>query len=157
MITTIDGKTFHLQVETEADDELVSALYVHGLHLRYAGPTSTPNGKGKGWKVTGAKLEIDYTSPHSIRAEAGRELLRCFSQIVGLGLREAAVHSHVGANATNPQSHEQLAASLEELKLMLQALSAEVIEQKGRLQKVVGAHGDSFDVEPPIVAKTNDA
>lgn len=140
-ITTTDGKTFHLAGQTPEDLELLHALEMHGMHLRFAGVSRSPAGAAGGYVTSGATVQVDPNSPESLQADTGRKVLRAFSQLICLGLREAALHRHVGPNAAHPQPQEQLAAGLEQLQLMLKTVGDVVIQQEAVLKKMQSTHG----------------
>lgn len=143
--TTADGKTFVLAAQTAQDLELIHALDMHGMHLRFTGIGRTPV-QAAGFISTSATVQIDPNSAESLRADTGREVVRAFSQLIRLGLREAALHGHVGANAANPQAQEQLATILEQLQLMLKTLGDTILQQEAVFQKMQCTHGDASEV-----------
>lgn len=154
--TTLDGKTFQLSAETAEDFALVDALDMHGMHLLCLGISRSTAPNNAGFKSSGAVLSIDPASPESSRAQAGREMLRAFSQLVRLGLGEAAQHGHVSAPATNPQAQEQLATSLVQLQVVLESLREVVVQQEFVLKEMRSAHGDALNVKTDILANGAD-
>lgn len=150
-ISTSDGKTFQLTAITAEDHELMHALDMHGTHVRCTGMSKAPAKSGQGFISNSAILEIDPASAESIRADAGRQALRAFSQLIGLGLRQAAQHGHISAAPAHPQAQEQLATSLIELQVVAQALGEMVSQQKAVLQEMRGSHANPLCVETPIV------
>lgn len=108
--TTADGKNFTLIAQTANDFELMHALDMHGMHLRCTEIGRTPIAATAG-RVSGiAFLEIDPTSPQSIRAEAGRQALRSLGNLISLGMAEAAKHGNISPAPTQPQAQEGGAA-----------------------------------------------
>lgn len=148
--TTTDGKTFVLTGQSEQDFALIDALDLDGRHLRFTG-TGRTRAQTAGFVNISATLRVDPDSAESLRADTGREVVRAFSQLIRLGLREAALHGHVSTDAADPQAQEQFAASLEQFQLMLQAFGSVVVQQEAVLQKMRRAHGDAFEVVLPIV------
>lgn len=150
--TNLDGKHFLLSAETAEDFELMHALDMHGMHLRRAQMTRSKAPADGSFISTGAVLVIDPASPESSRADAGREALRAFSQLVRLALGEAAQHGLVGANPANPQAQEQLAASLVQLQVVMDAFREVVVQQEIVLKEMRRAHGGAQLVKTSILA-----
>lgn len=151
--TTLDGKAFQLSAETAEDLELIHALDMHGICLRCAQISRSKAPSGASYISTGAVLVIDRTSPESIRSDAGREALRAFSQLVCLGLAEAAQHGHVSAPATNPQAQEQLTSGFVQLQVVLNAFRDVVVQQEIVLKEMRSAHGETSNAKNAIVTE----
>ncbi len=150
--TTHDGKTFHLTAQTAEDYEFMHALDMHGTHIQCAGMSKSPDPSCRGYISSGATLVIDPDSPAASRQQAACQLLSAFSQIIGLGLREAANYGHVGTPSSDPQAQEQLPAILIQLQVVIDTLRDMVSKQEFVVKEMQRAHGDaSLVVEPPIV------
>ncbi|MET3517823.1 hypothetical protein ABIC63_005628 [Pseudacidovorax sp. 1753] len=133
-VHTADGRWFALQAETEVDHALLDAIdtAAHRVHvvrlLRKAGQNDA------------VVLSADHTDPRALKAEADRKTARAIGQLLRLGLRQSAFDGHSSADATNPQSQEELTARLEQLQLMLDSRPFSVGEQKPVLKEVKCAH-----------------
>lgn len=157
--STDDGKVFDLRAESEADQLFIEALDMRGACLRWERMVREERIPHSGaFANVGAVLTIDRQHPASIRADAARQALSAIGQLLRLGLREAAQDGHVGATTPDPQAQEQAAASLIELKGVLQTLRDVVSEQKLVLEEMVRAHGsppnDEKDILPAIRGRT---
>lgn len=148
-VSTVDGKSFTLVRETDADQVLIDALHhQHSVHIVDT-IRGKPHTEGGGWSLTGVTLIVDRKSQAALRADAGEQTLCALGQLFRLGSREAAQHGHVCANSADPQTQEALAALRVQLQLMSDSLGGEVIQQKVEIKTMVSTHG-----VPPVVCAT---
>lgn len=149
VITHTSGTRFTVTPDNEADQALIDALdFERTVHV--IDVMRSPSASG-GYVADCVTLEVSRASPAALEAQAGREALCALRKVINLGLGEPAGHRHVGANAANPQPQKELAASLEKIEFMLQALG-EVISQQGAVLKEMNrAHSASASSENAIV------
>ncbi len=146
-----DGCTkFTLTAETDADRDLLDALYSAGPHGIAVGNGTTVRGP-QGYLASTIELTADRSTALALETEAARQLLRTFTQLFRLGSGEPARQWHVGSLATDPDAQKRFAASLEQLDLVLQALRYAVGKGETVGQAVVGAHGLTPEEKTAIV------
>ena len=151
------GQQFTLTAETDADRELIDALDMGGLHdaVRIA-THRAPHPTAMGYISSGMTLQVDSNHPQVLEAKAGRQAIRALRDLFRLGLAETAQYRLVGSDTANPQTQEQLSASLEQLQLMLQTIGEVVLQQRAVLQEMHCAHKASYG-EKGIVAQQGGA
>jgi hypothetical protein len=150
-ITTADGKTFTLTRETEIDHQLLDQL--EGARSAYVIDVQRTTQPGGGFATDAVSVVVDRLSEPALVAQSGRQALSALGQLFSLGLGEAAQHGHVSTTATNPQAQEQLASSLVQLQMMLQALRDVVVKQEIVVQKISCAHGSPLFVAENAIVK----
>lgn len=157
IVTTQDGKQFRLESETHGDQLLLDRL--DGARTAYVTHTErTPHQEARsGFENHAVILMVDHSSKQALISQAGRQALSALGQLFSLGLSEAANHGHIGTAATHPQAQEQLAASLVQLQVMLQALRDVVSKQEIMLKEVNSAHGEPLVVETAILSQKGGA
>lgn len=152
---TAENTTFLLFAGEPVTQDLIDALNLNGT-IELVRMVRKPNPAGAGWHNSGAMLRVDRCSPRALEAYAGRKAISALRELFYLGLGESAGDGHISADAANPQAQEQLAASLEKLQLVVQALGEVVSQQGAVLQKMQCAHGASVG-ETAIVAQQGGA
>jgi hypothetical protein len=152
-VSTTDGKTFTLECESQADRELVDAIdFVR--HVTAVKPIRAPHEHG-GWINSGYTLRVDREDPQKLIVDTARQTLRSLGDLFRVGLREAALDGHVGADAANPQPQDALATVFVQLQDVLQILSGVIGQGKFVGQEVVRSHdgGSSSDRGAATVAR----
>ena len=143
-VSTPDGINFRLEAVNSDEDRLLDQL--DNARAAYVTNTErTPLNWG-GAANTAIHLVVDMRSKPALAAQAGRQALSALGQLVSLGLREAADHGHVGTAPANPETQEQLAASLIQLQAMVEALRDVVSQQKIVINEMQRAHVDALYV-----------
>ena len=156
IVTTQDGKQFRLESETHGDQLLLDRL--DGARTGHVTHTERkPQGGLSGFENHAVTLMADRNSEPALVSQSGRQALSALGQLFSLGLSEAANHGHIGTAATHPQAQEQLAASLVQLQVMLQALRDVVSKQEIMLKEVNSAHGEPLVVETAILSQKGGA
>lgn len=148
--TAQQGTTFTLKAESTSDRQLLDAL---DLQRHIALVSVQRYADSSGFVNDTATVLVDRKSPQALEAQAARELLRTFRELLRLGCTHSALDGHVGSDAADPQAQEQLTAHLEKLQLVLQALRVAVLQQVAVRQNVVSAHGEVSGGEKPILAQ----
>ena len=157
IVTTQDGKQFRLESETHADQLLLDRLdSVRTAHAGHTERKPHQNARG-GFENHAVTLMVDRSSEPALVSQSGRQALSALGQLFSLGLSEAANHGHIGTAATHPQAQEQLAASLVQLQVMLQALRDVVIKQEIVVKEISSAHGNPLAVETAILSQEGGA
>lgn len=155
-ITKTAPGAFRLDCECQADQDLVDTIDIQG-HIAVLGFERESQGEGRGYANVGVRLLIDRTSEQALRDQAARQCLSAAGQLLGLTLREAAQHGHVGGLTVDPQSQEQLAAQLVQLQAMLDRGRDVVHQLEVVLQEMSSAHGVSLHEEKTIVSTAGEA
>jgi len=105
-------------------------------------------------KVVGCVWDVACHLQQESEAQAGSQAISALRQMLGLGLGDPA--DDLATWATHftgyVQAHKQLAARLEHLDAVLQALGVEVVNQKTMIHALMRTHSDtSLVVETCIV------
>lgn len=139
MKVTPSGDLFTLHAETEQDQQFLDAIDVQrSITVKALHRSANPSGPG--FVNASVDVQVAHASTGALRHQAPSELLGALGQLVSLLLGEAAYHRHVGTDAANPQTQEQLASSLVELQLVLESLREMVGQQGAVLKEMQRAH-----------------
>lgn len=142
-VSTEDGKTFVLEGENEADQLLLDALDIQRtVALLY--PVRSAGGPP--WTNRAFVIEVNANSEAASVAKAQRQALSALGELFRLGLREAAQHWHIGADAADPQAQVSLTTLLEQLQLMERRLGARILNLEALAKEVERAHRTSVQV-----------
>lgn len=153
-VSTQDGKTFTLARENEADHQFIDAIDFHHCLRLHGMVRESVAGDGRApYQNAAALIEVDSQSEASLRANAASQALGALGEVFSLGLAEAAddLMARLARIERYVQTHEQLSASLEELKTMLQSDLSVVVKQEPVVNELGGTHGISPVVEAAIV------
>jgi hypothetical protein len=144
--------TFILEAETAEDQALLDALdmdraaFVVGMARKASS------------EVTGAYVNasavLEVSRPPlfgNLVIDPVRKPVRCVCQLQRLGLSQEPNNGHVRTHAADPQPHVALATSLEQLKLVSQALCLVIGQAETVLKEMQSTHGDS-SAKGPMVA-----
>lgn len=143
-VTTTDGKTFQLVRESEADHQLLDAIDMERCVDVIEVQRERDVGETFAFVNARCTLLVSRDSPQQLVVDAGRQALRSLGDLFRLGLREAALQRHVRPNPADPDPQKALTGLLEELQVMLHALSAEVLQRKPVVQEVKGHENSSL-------------
>lgn len=141
-VTSLPDKAFRLEMECAADQALLDALYVERAVVVGKAIDCGPMANGAR-TVKAFVLHVDRQHPQQLVADAGRQVLRSLGDLLRLGLREAASHGHIRTDTADPQPQEALAASLEQVQHVAQALGLVVGQREIVVEKGLSSHGST--------------
>lgn len=111
-----------LQPETAEDFEFMNAVSLNGHRAAVEARWDAVTGKTGGSIPASAWFDFRPGSPRALKAQAGRQALGAIRKLAGLIGRELQAQGHVVVTATDPDAHEQVAARLVELHMVLQSI-----------------------------------
>ena len=124
-----------LQAETAEDAEFMNAVSLNGHHAAVEARWGNP-GRHEGSIPSSAWFDFSPSSQRALKAQAGRQALGAIRELASLIGREFQAQGHVVATTTDPDAHEQVAARLVEIHMMLQSLGDRVGQLEVVIQKM---------------------